>query len=50
MNGLMNAIGNYIGSVVQAGAPLITNYLLWKTGSTNRMFVSASSTDKLIWK
>jgi hypothetical protein len=50
MSGLIIAIGNFIsGGTTSGGAPAITFYLLWKS-STDRMLVSASSSDKLVWK
>ena len=50
MSGLVIAIGNFIsGTRASGGAPVVTNFLLWKS-STDRILISASGSDKLVWK
>lgn len=46
--GLRNIIGNTTSA---AGPPDVQgNFLLWKTGKTNRIRVKTGDNDRLIWK
>jgi len=46
--GLRNIIGNTVSG---AGAPDVqANFLLWKTGKSNRILVKTGDNDRLIWK
>lgn len=49
MSGLVIAIGNFIsGARSSGGAPAITYFLLWKS-TNDRLLISASGSDKLVW-
>lgn len=50
MSGLIIAIGNFISGATTGGGapPSLTNFLLWKT-PTDRILISASGSDKLVW-
>jgi hypothetical protein len=52
MTGLLISIGNLIGGSIMGGGtppPVVTYFLLWKT-PTDRMLISASGSDKLVWR
>lgn len=47
--GLRNIIGNTI-SGGGAAPDVQPNFLLWKTGKSNRILVKTGDNDRLIWK